>query len=1072
MATPAEHRQQVQFAEFALDLRTGELWRDGNRLILPYQSLQILAALLERPGKLVAREELVKRLWASDVFVDFEGSLNKAMKRLREILHDSADQPRFIETLPRRGYRFIAAVTVSQSPPLEPQGLIGKKVSHYRVLEVIGGGGMGLVYKAEDLKLGRRVALKFLPDELASDPVALQRFEREAQTASSLNHPNICTIHEVEEHDGQPFIVMELLEGETLRDRLASSVDKSIPFHQLLDVAVQICEGLQAAHQKGIIHRDIKPANIFLTTSGQVKILDFGLAKLVAASEKDLAATAQIQASTNHEEDGRADLQVRSTVQPEADSHLTCTGSAMGTAGYMSPEQVRGEKLDARTDLFSFGLVLYEMTTGQRAFSGETAAMVHHAIVSTPPIPVRELNSTLPSKLVATIDKALEKDREQRYQSASEVRADLGRLSGSREPALLRRQWTWLMVAALSVILAAGGGLYWRGQNRIGLTNEDTIVLADFANRTADSVLDDALNTALRLELQQTPFLHMLTSDKTRGALRALKRAEDVKLTPDLARDVCLRTGSRVYIAGSVTDVGNHYRLELQAVNCQTSDLMARTEVKVESRNQLISVLGLASHEFRNQLGEPHWSLQKFNTPLEKITSASPEALQAYTQSLGVQGSKGNAEALERMKQAIQLDPDFVLAYVDMAGYYYNLNDASMAAQTAKKAYELRDRVDQHSRFWVEALYYDVGTGELDKANDTYLKWIQVFPGDPWPHRNYSASLADMGDYERAAEEAREVVRLAPDPMTYYLLLVPYINMNRLQEAKAVFDTIQQQKMDTWLLRSWRYVVAFLENDKAGMQEQLTWAKGKPEAADWLLQQQGDTAIYEGRFRAAQKFYRAREIGPWNSVAADRAHESLRAAETGDTHRALETAAEALAADPKRNDRVLLALAFARAGDERQAQSLMEEFNHEFPLATLVQHYEIPTIRAATLLSHNDPEGAIKTLQVTTPYDLASPLSFTGLYLYPMYIRGLAHLQAGNGKKAVIEFRKMLDYSGILQDSVLGPLGRLHLARAQAMTGDKAAARKSYEDFLALWKDADPDIPVFIQAKAEYAKLQ
>ena len=450
MATPAESRPQVQFAEFALDLRTGELWRDHEKLALPYQSFQILSALLERPGEMLTREELVKRLWASDVFVDFEGSLNKAIKRLREALGDSADQPRFIETLPRRGYRFIATVLRVQDVAPAPAGIIGRKVSHYRVLEIIGGGGMGLVYKAEDLKLGRRVALKFLPEELASDPVALQRFEREAQTASSLNHPNICTIYEVEEHEAKPFIVMELLEGETLRDRLAAAATgvKAIALDELLNIALPIAQGLQAAHEKGIIHRDVKPGNIFLTAQGQVKILDFGLAKLAEAPVE-----APDFSPVNIGQNGR--------LQPATGFHLTRTGSAMGTAGYMSPEQVRGEKLDARTDLFSFGLVLYEMATGQRAFSGETAAVVRDEILNNSPAPLRELNSTLPARLVTAIDKCLEKDREQRYQSAAELRRALEDVKRETENRVPRRMLTaW--AAAVLVLVALAVGLYMR----------------------------------------------------------------------------------------------------------------------------------------------------------------------------------------------------------------------------------------------------------------------------------------------------------------------------------------------------------------------------------------------------------------------------------------------------------------------------------------------------------------------------------------------------------------------------------------------------------------------------------
>ncbi len=460
MATPVEPRQQVRFAEFALDLRTGELWRDGEKQALPFQSFQILAVLVERPGEMVTREELVKRLWASDVFVDFEGSLNRAINRLRETLHDAATQPRFIETLPRRGYRFMAPVTRAQdSATTEIKGLVGKKVSHYRVLEVIGGGGMGLVYRAEDLKLGRAVALKFLPEELANDSITLQRFEREAQTASSLNHPNICTIYEVEECEGQPFIVMELLEGGTLRDRLAVGAER-LPLEKLDDIALQVSDGLKAAHERGIIHRDIKPANIFITDKGICKILDFGLAKLTTTEGRTADELPRPSSKEGLEPD------TTGVVSGAAmDRTLTRTGAAMGTAGYMSPEQVRGEPLDARTDIFSFGLVLYEMATGQRAFSGETAAIVQEAILHQPQLPVHDLNSKLPPELETIINKALERDRERRYQSAAEMHDDLKELNRGPESLHEPRRYGRVLLfcgAALAIaFLVLGLGLRW-----------------------------------------------------------------------------------------------------------------------------------------------------------------------------------------------------------------------------------------------------------------------------------------------------------------------------------------------------------------------------------------------------------------------------------------------------------------------------------------------------------------------------------------------------------------------------------------------------------------------------------
>jgi serine/threonine protein kinase/tetratricopeptide (TPR) repeat protein len=1074
---------RVQLGAFELDLKAGELRKGAQKIRLQEQPFQILLMLVERSGDLLTRE-IKKKLWPNDTVVEFDHSIHTAINKLRQALGDSADKPRYVETVARRGYRLLVPVECLESTPgdgpasdevsgspdgvaarmqLEAASLIGKKVSHYRVLEVIGGGGMGLVYKAEDLKLGRRVALKFLPEELANDAVALQRFEREAQTASSLNHPNICTIYEVEEHEDQPFIVMELLEGETLRDRLAGAESgaKLIPLDELLEIAIQICDGLEAAHRKNIIHRDIKPANIFLTTSGQVKILDFGLAKLLVGEDEGKVAA-------------RPDAPSASALATSVALALSRTGVAMGTAGYMSPEQVRGEKLDARTDLFSFGLVLYEMATGQRAFTGETAAVVHDAILNNSPVPVRELNSALPAKLVSTIDKALEKDRETRYQSAAEMRVDLEEVrSGKRPPA--SGSWKWFAAAALLIAVAVGGWLYWRSRNTLRLTTNDTIILADFTNSTSDSVFDDALNTALRVELEQTPFLNVLDADKVRGTLKLLHHPEDTKLTPELAREVCKRTNARAFVTGSIADAGNHYRIDLQGRDCQSGETLARARVQAPNRNQVVEMLGVAGSQLRREFGEPRASLEEFDKPLHEATSSSLEALQALSEGFRRHMRQGDMAALPYIKQAVELDPNYAFAHAQLGTVYIDLGEAALAAESARKAFELRSRLTQRHRFLIESLYHCFATGDLEKADQTFMQWIQTFPRDPSPRLEFAASLRYEGQHERAAAEAREANRLSPSVLAYSDLMNAYLSMDRLEAAKAAFEEAKADKLDAGYLAGSRYILAFLQGDEDSMKELLAEAVGKPGTEDSMLELQSATEAYYGRFRKARGFSRhaideAIRAKSADSAASYKTGEALREAEVGNATSARRLAMEALGASPSRNRRLDLALVFARIGDTSEAEKLAEELNEEFPLHTWMQKYQLTTIRAAIELNRNNPARALEILQSAAPYELASTEAFNNLY--PAYIRGLAYLQAGQGQQAATEFQKLLDHRGVVQNYVTGALSHLQLGRAQAMMGDEAAARKSYQDFLTLWKDADPDIPVYEQAKAEYAKLQ
>jgi DNA-binding winged helix-turn-helix (wHTH) protein/tetratricopeptide (TPR) repeat protein/tRNA A-37 threonylcarbamoyl transferase component Bud32 len=1087
--------ESVRFGAFELNVRTGELLSlepsiDGappQRVLLREQPFQILRILIDGQGQVISREEIRKRLWPNDTIVDFDRSINVAMTLLRRALGDSAESPRYIETLARRGYRLLVPTEWQQGAvqsagaedsaglpasetftSAQAGGLIGKKVSRYRVLEVLGAGGMGMVYKAEDLKLGRRVALKFLPEELAEDPAALHRFEREAQTASALNHPNICTIFGIEEYEAKPFIVMELLEGDTLSQRLVKLHTRPFSLDVLLEVGLQICDGLQAAHGKGIIHRDIKPGNIFLTNDGPVKILDFGLAKLAAVEE-------ELEKSP---EDGAADL--RGTQAPPQGEKgprdrwdLTVTGIALGTMGYMSPEQIRKEKLDARTDLFSFGLVLYEMATGSRAFAGGTAAIAHEAILNQKPAPASDLNPSLPRRLDAIISKAIEKDRTKRYQSAAEMREDLLKVRHEIRPARIVRRWA--IAAVLVVAIAAAGWFYLR--NRVALSATDTIVRADFDNQTGDAAFTDGLKQALEIALDQTPYLNILSRDKVRETLVSLNLPGDAKLTADIARRVCLRTGSRLVVTGSIADEGNRFHIELGAIDCGTGRTLARVANDADSRDEIVHVLGATAVQLRAKLGEPKSSLAEFNKPLETATSSSPEAL--HFLALAYQSHLANdlRTALGYYGRAIEKDPNLALAYAGAGSASSWVGDADSGKRDRQKAFELRDRLTAPNEFQVETMYYDAagGTAQLDKFLPIAERWVRTFPHDVIARINFSVALHGLGRHEDALVQAREAARLLPSGQTYQRLFEYAIAAERLDEAAEIYDQIISQKFDTPTTHFFHALLAFLRGDQQGMQQDWTWAAQHPGADGDVPYLQEELAAYHGRFRESNRLrdqligIAVKEHRPIG-VGALNASRGLVEAELGDVVQSRRSVTEALKASKHENTLVYAALASARTGDIAQVQAIADYLNQQSPQDFLMQNFSLPTIRAAIKLNQNDPAAAVRVLQPVTPYDLAFfDIGFDNAY--PAYLRGLSYLQLKDGRLAALEFQKVLDHEGVVQGAIIGALARLQLARAQVMMGDQAAARKSYEDFLTLWKDADADVPLFKEVKAEYARI-
>ena len=971
-------------------------------------------------------------------------------------------------------------------------------ISHYRILEKLGAGGMGEVYLAEDLKLGRKVALKVLGEEYTTNRDRLHRFEQEACAASGLNHPNILTIHEVGVEEGRHFIATEYIDGETLRRRIAGSPMEA---REILDISIQVASALEEAHAAGIVHRDIKPDNIMIRRNGFVKVLDFGLAKLT----EDL--------TDRSPSDGEAPTRV--LVQTDA-------GVVMGTSHYMSPEQARGKPIDARTDIWSLGVVMYEMVAGRTPFEGETATDIIVAITQKEPPALARFASHVPAELDWIINKALRKDRDERYQTIKELLTDLRRLKqrlefeaelersappdtisrstfasaavlptksdqirptaedAAKPPVSsaeyivseIKRHKTGASLIAAILVLATGVAVFFYFNRAEALTDKDTVLLADFVNTTGEPVFDGTLKQALAVQLGQSPFLNIFPEERVREALRFMGRSPEERLTKDVAREICERQGLKALLIGSIASLGSNYVITLEAINAHTGESITREQAEASSKEQVLSSLGKAASDLRKKLGESLSSIKQHDVPIEQATTSSLEALKAFAMG-NEERNKGNPfEAVRFYRRAIELDPYFAMAHARIAVFYGNQGQIDEAKPFAEKAFELRDRVSERERLYISEKYYNYVTGEMDKSQEVLQTWSRLYPNDYVPRNNLILSYQFFGKYEDALREALEAVRLNPNASSARENLIScFFALGRLDEADQALEQLRSLYPDSPSVYFNSAILGFIRGDHSALNRGMEWAKGEPFEADFtgVL---AAAATYSGQLKKAEELAK-RSVDLYQTQnRKDNAAQGLIAigaqqAIVGKCAEAKSNAAAGLAIHRGRISIANAAAVYAGCEDIVRAQALLDEVFKLYPTDTPTVKVFGPLIKAQISRVRGNHDEALQLLESIQRYDLGllSTLSNNNL-------RGKVYLDQRRGSEAAAEFQKIIDHRGVDPFSLLHPLAHLGLARASAISGDVAKSRIEYQNFFAEWKDADADLPILVQARKEYEELK